>query len=64
MATPADSRQPRWWYNHKTGDVEYGPQSLGGDRDGPYDSKEEALRAPEIARERARAWAKEEADDD
>ena len=23
-----------WWYNHKTGAVEHGPQSLGSDRDG------------------------------
>ena len=45
-----------WWYNNKTGAVEEGPQSLGVDRDGPYSSKEEAERAPEIARERAKAW--------
>ena len=24
----------QWWYNHKTGKVEEGPQSLGLDRDG------------------------------
>jgi len=53
-----------WWYNHKTGEVEEGPQSLGSDRDGPYASREEAQRAPEIARERARAWAAEEAAED
>jgi hypothetical protein len=33
---------------------------LGVDRDGPFASREEALRAPEIAAERARAWAAEE----
>ncbi|QEO10206.1 methionine aminopeptidase [Protaetiibacter larvae] len=49
-----------WWYNHKTGEVEEGPQSLGSDRDGPYPSREEAERAPEIARERARAWASDD----
>lgn len=53
-----------WWYNHRTGEVEEGAQSLGSDRDGPYASREEAARAPEIAQERARAWAAEEAADD
>ena len=53
-----------WWYNHKTGEVEEGPQSLGSDRDGPYASREDAARAPEIARERARAWAAEDAAED
>jgi hypothetical protein len=50
-----------WYYNHKTGEVEEGAQSLGSDRDGPYASREEAARAPEIAKERAREWAAEEA---
>ncbi len=59
----ADDRATQWWYNHKTDEVEEGPQSLGSDRDGPYDSREEAARAPEIARERARAWAAEDAAD-
>ncbi|MCU1406733.1 MAG: methionine aminopeptidase, partial [Glaciihabitans sp.] len=27
-----------WWYNHKTGEVEEGPKSLGSDRDGPFAS--------------------------
>lgn len=53
-----------WWYNHVTGEVEEGPQSLGTDRDGPYATREEAQRAPEIARERARAWAAEESADE
>jgi hypothetical protein len=52
-----------WWYNHKTGEVEEGPKSLGSDRDGPFESREDAARAPEIARERARKWAAEEAGD-
>jgi len=51
---------PAWWYNHKTGEVEYGRKSLGLHRDGPYASKEEALRAPEIARERSQAWDEDE----
>lgn len=53
-----------WWYNHVTGEVEEGPQSLATERDGPYASREEAERAPEIARERARAWAAEDAAED
>jgi hypothetical protein len=50
----------QWWYNNKTGEVEEGPQSLGVDRDGPFARREEGLRGPEIAAERARAWAAEE----
>lgn len=54
-----------WWYNHKTGEVEEGKQSLSIDRDGPYATREDAERAPQIAQERARAWAAEdEAGDD
>ncbi len=52
--------EKRWWYNNKTGEVEEGPQSLGADRDGPFSSREEAERAPQIARERAAAWNEEE----
>lgn len=53
-----------WWYNHVTGEVEEGAQSLGSDRDGPFASREEAQRAPEIAKERSRAWAAEDAADE
>lgn len=54
----------QWWYNHRTGEVEEGPQSLGMDRDGPYATREEAERAPEIAAERSRKWAAEDAAED
>jgi hypothetical protein len=50
----------KWWFNHVTGEVEHGPQSLGMHRDGPFESEAEAARAPEIARERAAAWEAEE----
>lgn len=50
----------QWWYNHKTGQVEQGRQSLGLHRDGPFGSAEDAARAPEIARERSREWEQEE----
>ncbi|WP_165064112.1 methionine aminopeptidase [Marisediminicola senii] len=54
----------QWWYNRKTREVEEGQQSLGSDRDGPFDSREDAARAPEILAARARAWAEEEEKDD
>ena len=50
-----------WFYNHTTGEVEEGRQSLGTELDGPYASKEDAARAPEIAAERARKWAADDA---
>ena len=53
----AEGEQQQWWFNHKTREVERGPQSLGSDRDGPYATEADARRAPEIAAERARAWA-------
>ncbi|QYH36045.1 methionine aminopeptidase [Salinibacterium sp. M195] len=53
----------QWWFNHKTGEVEEGPQSLGVDRDGPYDTREQAEHAPQIAAERARKWANEDSED-
>jgi len=53
----------QWWYNHKTGEVEEGPQSLGSDRDGPFDSRSDAERALQIIAERSRKWAAEEAAD-
>lgn len=49
-----------WWYNHRTGEVEEGPQSLGSDRDGPFETREDAERAPEIVAERAKAWRDDE----
>ncbi|MGF2947943.1 SPOR domain-containing protein [Microbacterium alcoholitolerans] len=49
------------WYNLRTGEVEFGMQSASADRVGPFDTAEEAARAPQILQERARAWAEEEA---
>lgn len=54
------SKPEQWWYNHKTGEVEQGRLSLGMHRDGPFASKAEAERAPEIARERSEAWDDED----
>ena len=58
----ADDDKTTWWYNNKTGQVEEGPQSLGSDRDGPFTSRAEAERAPQIARERAAQWNSEDDD--
>lgn len=54
----------KYWYNLKTGDVEKGYESPAPDRAGPFDTAEEAARAPEVIQERSRAWADEEARED
>jgi hypothetical protein len=54
----------KYWYNLTTGQVEHGFESPAVDRAGPFDTAEEAARAPEVIRERARAWAEDEARDD
>lgn len=53
-----------WWFNTKTNEVEEGPQSLGTDRLGPFETREDAARALEIIAERSRKWAEEDAADD
>lgn len=60
MTTGSD----KYWYNFATGAVEQGFESPTIDRAGPFDTAEEASRAPELLRERSRAWAEEEARDD
>lgn len=52
-----------WFYNNKTGEVEEGRQSIASELDGPFASREEAARAPEIIAERSRQWADEDAKD-
>lgn len=54
----------KYWYNLTTGQVEKGFESPVVDRAGPFDTAEEAARAPEILRERSRAWAEDDARDD
>ena len=54
----------KYWYNLTTGQVERGYASPAIDRAGPFDTAEEAARAPEVLRERSRAWAEEEARND
>jgi hypothetical protein len=51
----------KFWYNLETGAVERGFESPAVDRAGPFDTAEEAARAPEILRERSKAWAEDDA---
>ncbi|MET0812111.1 MAG: SPOR domain-containing protein [Microbacterium sp.] len=50
----------KFWYNLTTGEVEKGFESPAIDRAGPFDTAEEAAKAPEVIRERSRAWAEDE----
>lgn len=59
-----DDTQETYWYNTRTGEVEDGPQSLSIDRLGPFETREEAARAPEIVEERARRIREEDELDD
>ncbi len=56
--------EKRYWFNTKTKTVEEGPKSLGLDRIGPFATYQEAIRAEEIVRERARAIAQDEERED
>ena len=58
------SGSEKYWYNLKTGEVEKGFESPAPDRAGPFDTAEEAAKAPEVIKARSRAWAEEEARED
>ncbi len=49
-----------YWYNTRSGAVEEGPQSLSIDRLGPFATREDAERGPEIVAERARKIREED----
>ncbi|WP_300768431.1 hypothetical protein [uncultured Bifidobacterium sp.] len=51
----------RWYFNTVTEEPEQGPQSPVDQRMGPYDSREEALRAWKIVRERNLTWDQQDA---
>lgn len=53
-----------FWFNSQTGQVEEGKQSLAVYRLGPFATREEALKAPEIIAARAAAWRAAEEDED
>ncbi|MDL5350274.1 SPOR domain-containing protein [Microbacterium sp. zg-YB36] len=54
----------KYWYNLTTGKVERGFESPAIDRAGPFDTEEEAAKAPKLLAERSRAWAEDDARDD
>lgn len=59
-----DDPAETYWYNSRTGAVEEGKLSLSIDRLGPFSTREEAARGPEIVAERARKLREEEDLDD
>jgi hypothetical protein len=50
-----------YWYNMKTGEVEFGFESPSVDRVGPFDSREAAEHALETLRANSQKWDAEEA---
>ena len=60
MTKDADQSEPAWWFNLKSGQVEFGLKTAAFDRVGPFDTAEEAARALETIAARAQAWADEE----
>jgi hypothetical protein len=50
----------KYWYNLKTGAVEFGYKTPAPDRAGPFDTAEEAAHAPEIIKRRSQEWAEED----
>jgi len=66
-AHAAAANQPdekQWWYNLKKLRAEYGLKSAAIYRVGPFATRAEAEMAPLLLRERSRAWAADEANDD
>ncbi|MGO3885723.1 MAG: SPOR domain-containing protein [Mycetocola sp.] len=49
-----------YWFNLNTHEVEYGLLSPAVDRAGPFATREEAQRAPQIMAENSRRWADED----
>ena len=56
----SDGSPMYWWFNTKSGEVEQGLISKSIDRIGPFDTREEALRALDTVRQRSAEWAKSE----
>ena len=49
-----------WYFNMVTGEPELGPLSPIDRRMGPYDSREDAMNAWKIVRERNRRWEEQD----
>lgn len=58
------SGEEKYWYVFATGKVEKGFESPAVDRAGPFDTYDEAADAPQLLKERSKAWAEEEARED
>jgi hypothetical protein len=54
------SETPKYWFNTRTKEVEYGLKSSSLDRIGPFETEQEASKAEEIVRLRAKNWLEEE----
>lgn len=54
----------KYWYNLATREVEYGLASPMVNRAGPFDTAEEAAKAPELIRQRTQEWEEEEQRED
>lgn len=50
----------KWYFNMVTGEPELGPLSPIDRRMGPYDSREDAVNAWKIVRERNRRWEEQD----
>ncbi len=53
-------QEVEYWFNTHTGQVEVGKQSIALHRLGPFATREEAERAPDVIAKRAAAWREEE----
>jgi hypothetical protein len=53
-----------WWFNTKTGDVEFGRKTNSVDRIGPFEDEADARNALDIVRSRAAAWRTQEETED
>lgn len=56
--------EPQYWYNLRTGKVEFGLLSPAPDRIGPFESEESAKLALKIVAERRRQWESDETRED
>ena len=56
----SDGSVAAWWFNTKTGLVEFGLVSAAPYRIGPFKTEDEAKQALDIVRARAKSWATEE----
>ena len=62
--SPLDSSgvPEEFWYNLKTGQVEFGKLSAASYRVGPFSTREEAEQALETLKKRTQKWEAEEKD--